>query len=523
VQRHAPAAETDLVRRIVDAMAASGRRTWFSVWALSFVVFTLTAHWWTGQVTDAIGASWPAWQLAHHGTFDLTGGPGVLNVDGIVEQGDRVVALRTMGVVLIAVPLNFLLDWTGLSAVQVGALTASLVTSLAMANVAVLLRAFTTPRRAVLGALLLAFGTGMWTLASAELWTHGPTALWLSLGLVLLSRDRLLLAGCALAPALLTRPHLSLAIAVIGLWVGASRRSLRPVLALGIPAIGAVCLLVGWNAWYFGAPSIGGPYHGAIATAARPVSEGMSTFAVNVAGTLVSGWCGALLYSPVLVALAVALPYGWRTAPAFVRGAAVGGVLYLAVQLRVDTFRGGGTLYGNRLVLELLVLCTPLAALGYARWSHGRPWRVAVTTSLAAVSVGIHAVGALLGDYRVGGDFSDWTTWYPVVVVRASGVVGAMVVPTVLLVVAVVVRDSVRAAQASGLQARLELEQPTEQPVDERGRVVGRERPGELDGLVDDHGVGYVVPPEQLEGAQPEDGPVDGGHPVQGPALGVRR
>jgi hypothetical protein len=487
--------------RLLEAACRSGRRSWLTVFGLTLGVFALTAHWWDAQVSDAVAASWPAWQLAHHGTLDLAGAH-LPNIQGFSAEGDRVVAYRTMGVVLIAVPLNVVLAWSGLSAIQVGAFTASLVSAIAVANISLVLRALVTPRRAIVGALLLAFGTSIWTVASAELWTHGATALWLSLGLVLLSRDRIVLAGCALAPALLTRPHLSLAIAIIGIWVSLSRRSLRPALALGLPAVAAVGVLVLWNDWYFGTPSISGPYPGAIAQAGRPLGHGATDFAINVAGTLVSGWCGALLYTPLLLALVLAVPAGWRAAPPWVRAAPVGGLAYLAVQLRVDTFTGGGTFYGNRLVIELFVLSTPLAALGYARWSDCRPWRVAATTTLGALSVGIFAVGALLSGSRIGGDFSDWTTWYPVVVVRSAGVPGYLVVFAVLLVVSIVVRDAVRAAltcSRSAVEHRLEVEQPPQDPVDKARRVISGQRPGELDGLVDDHDVRHVVAPQQLE------------------------
>ena len=491
MERTRERSEISAPSRVLDAVAQSGARTWFSVWALTLVIFAVTSHWWTGQVSDAIGASWPAWQLAHHGTIDLSGVQGLPEEAGFLHLHGMVVAPRTMGVLLIAVPLNLALGWTSLTALQVGAFTASLVTAVAVANVAVVLRTLVSPRRAVLGALLLAFGTSMWTVASAELWTHGPTTMWLSLGLLFLSRERFWLAGCALAPSITTRPHLSIAIAVIGLSLGWAQRSLRPVVALAVPACAAVGVLLGWNTWYFGQTTITSPpYGGAIGVAARPLTEGLSTFGMAIVGTLVSGWCGILLYSPVIVVLAFALPAGWRAAPPYARGAMLGGLAYLAVQLRVDTFTGGGTFYGNRLVLELFVLSTPVLAVGYARWSADRPVRVPLMTSLAAVSIGIHATGVLLADYRIGGNFSLWTTWYPVMVVRAAGSVGLLVVALVTVAVLFSVRESVRTAvrlRAATLpldalisdlpgrwsagvaddKRRFQLEQPGQQTVDE--------------------------------------------------------
>jgi hypothetical protein len=431
-----------------DRVCRSDRGTWLFVFLITFTVFLPTSHWWTSQVSDAVGASWPAWQLAHHGTLNLAGQASPPDVPWLHVPGGMVVVQRTMGAILIAVPVNLVLAWTHWGPEQTGAVTASLTSAIAIANIAVVFRAFTNPRRAVMGALVLAFGTGMWTLASAELWTHGPTTMWLSLGLLLLTRDRLLLAGCALSPALLTRPHLAVVSAIVGIWIGLARRSPRATLAIGAPSVLALGLLLRWNNWYFGETSVGGPYHGAISAAVRPPTDAAMTFLANVAGTVVSGWCGIIWYTPVVLVLAAAAPGGWRYAPDWAKASVVAGLVYLAIQLRVDTFTGGGTFYGNRLVLELFVLAMPVVMIGYERWAAGRPWRVAAVTVAASLSIGIHAVGALLPSYRRGGDFSDWTVWYPTVVVRAAGLLGALVVLGVSVCVAFSVREAISRAHA---------------------------------------------------------------------------
>ena len=94
-------------------------------YSCSLDVFALTSHWWTGQVNDAVAASWPAWQLAHHGTLDLSG-TTLPPIQGFSSVGTSVVALRTMGVVVAAIPLNLVLFWSPLRPEQVGALTAAL-------------------------------------------------------------------------------------------------------------------------------------------------------------------------------------------------------------------------------------------------------------------------------------------------------------------------------------------------------------------------------------------------------------
>jgi hypothetical protein len=223
---------------------------------------------------------------------------------------------------------------------------------------------------------------------------------------------------------------MAVAIAVIGLGVSWAMRSVRPAVSMGIPAGLSVAGLVTWNNWYYGQPSLGGAYRSSLDLATRAPTEGSSDFLVNVAGATVSGWCGLFLYS------------------------LLGGLAYQVIQFRLNIFTGGGAFFGNRLIIELLVLSTPLVAVGYARWSEGRPGRVAVTTTLAGMSVGIHAIGALLADWRVGGTFSDWTVWYPALVVRSAGLVGAMVLTAVLLVVALVTHSAIRRArnEAQGLR-----------------------------------------------------------------------
>jgi hypothetical protein len=444
-----------LAGNVLDRACRSAASTWFSVFSFAALIYLLTAHWWTGQVNDAVAASWPAWQLAHAGTFDLASLKEDLpNIPWFAEVDGRIVANRMMGVILVAVPANVLLAGTGIGPEAVGALTAAVLTAAAVANMAVALRKLTSPRRAVTGALLLGFGTSVWTVASAELWTHGPNAFWLTTGLVFLTRDRFVLAGLAMGPAIMTRPHMAVAIAVIGLGVSWAMRSVRPAVSMGIPAGLSVAGLVTWNNWYYGQPSLGGAYRSSLDLATRAPTEGSSDFLVNVAGATVSGWCGLFLYSPVALALLLVLRVGWSSAPSWVRAAFLGGLAYQVIQFRLNIFTGGGAFFGNRLIIELLVLSTPLVAVGYARWSEGRPGRVAVTTTLAGMSVGIHAIGALLADWRVGGTFSDWTVWYPALVVRSAGLVGAMVLTAVLLVVALVTHSAIRRArnEAQGLR-----------------------------------------------------------------------
>jgi hypothetical protein len=63
----------------------------------------------------------------------------------------------------------------------------------------------------------------------------------------------------------------------------------------------------------------------------------------------------------------------------------------------------------------------------------------------------------------------------------------------------------------------------TEHAVDEVRRVVGREVPDQVHGLADRDRVGHLVDVQDLEDADAQRVAVDGRHPLQRPALGVRR
>src|SRR4029079_15334818 len=62
-----------------------------------------------------------------------------------------------------------------------------------------------------------------------------------------------------------------------------------------------------------------------------------------------------------------------------------------------------------------------------------------------------------------------------------------------------------------------------EDAVDELRGLVGGEVADQGQRLADGDGVGYVVDVQQLEDTQSQHVAVDGGHPVEGPALGVLR
>jgi hypothetical protein len=283
----------------------------------------------------------------------------------------------------------------------------------------------------------LAFGTACWTIAGAELWTHGPDVFWLSLAVLGMSRERYWLAGAAFGPAVLTRPHLVLVALPLGLWATWHRRHPMPLIQFGVPGALALLVMFRWNAWYYGQGSVSGAYGGHIERAVAGSGGVIPSFWENILGTTFSPWCGVLLFSPVVLVGLLAVPRHAGAAPGWTKAAAVGAALYLVGQFRVANFDGGGAQYGNRYLIEPMLLVLPLALPAAESWARGIRWRRILTLQLAAWSVAIYATGAFLAPFWQGIP-GDWVAWYPYVVLRAAGPTGVIVAACALASIALV-------------------------------------------------------------------------------------
>jgi hypothetical protein len=398
------------------------------MFALCVVVYLLTARWYGVVINDSAAAAWPSWSLVHRGTVFLDGltmapNPWIQHVDG------HVVSNRMPGVALLSAPVQLLL-WP-LPPLPGSTVTAALAAALGMANLTLLLRRLGgTSRQVVACSATFAFGTAMWPVASAELLTHGPDVLWISSAALAASSGRWFLAGIALAPAVLTRPHLAVVALTLGIWCALARRDWRPALLVGAPATAAVGVLILWNARIYGHASLAGGYPDpvgrALDTSGHP-ERGSVT--LNVLGSLISPMRGVLIYTPVLLVAAAALPTGWRKAPDWAQALLVGGLAYALLQFRLNTFLGGYGYYGNRYLLEALACGAPVAYVGYLALSRDRRWLVAVTRALAALSVSIQAIGATLSFALPIHDTTrdPWRTLLPLDVVEATGTAGVCV------------------------------------------------------------------------------------------------
>lgn len=215
--------------------------------------------------------------------------------------------------------------------------------------------------------------------------------LWIALGLVLADSGGVI-AGIAWIPTILTRPHTVVIGGILHAYQGVSdRRWSRALPLIGLVA-GAV-LLVMVNRQVFGVWSITGGYE---KSSEVPLPDtNLLRWLTNSARALIDPQRGLFIYSPFLVVLLPGVGLAWRTAPIWVRGAAVGGIAYLLVQYNIQDFGGGDRFFGYRYPLEALVASCPLLFLAHQQWVLGRPFRERLFSGGVAVAVVLQLIGVV--------------------------------------------------------------------------------------------------------------------------------
>ena len=364
-----------------------------------WLVYLVTATYDAFQLNDNRAVNLSAWSLGTRGTFELPaeweGGNRWISEgrDGALYTN------RFPGAILWTAPFHAVAEplfGIGTPGHDVllnyapGGVAAATVTALAVAITFLVFRRLAPRRTAVTAAAFLAFGTGVWSVSADSMWTHGLTHLMLMLGVLAAADARFARSGLAFAGSVLTRPHTAVVPAVMGVWESISRRSWRPVIVVGATSVLGVLALAVYSQWLFGTWI---PVAGYDPT--RPAGLVVTSWTVTlerVANTLAHHQRGVMIYTPALLVLLPFTRHGWRVAPAWVRSATVGGVLYLAVQLRVNEWTGGADFFGSRLTLETLVLLSPLLLL---------TWRTCIVQSerLKGACVGLLVVGVLVHGY----------------------------------------------------------------------------------------------------------------------------
>lgn len=382
---------------MVDAKASLDRQirklTAFRLFATValplFGIYLLTATWTLPYHIDAATNVFTAWELGNDGDVLLEEHTALVadeyfgNVGWFVPAQDSVAAQYPPGTAALAAPLyaiwpgaatNLVIYGTNVDAPGVdipmpplgpAAIIAAAVAAIAMGITALSFRQLVDARLAVAAAYVFGLATGTWSIAADQLWQHGPGMMWIAAGTLLSVRHKVG-AGLAFGAAILTRPHTALVAAANGIWQSWKDRSVRPAVLIGLGSGAGLALLVVFNNAIFGSPSIAGGYSDSFAN--RAASLDVLDYLGNVSLALVHPIRGLLVYSPFLIPLVIGLPAAWRAAPSWVKGSAVGGLLYLLLQLKANRYSGGSGFWAYRYPLETLAAAAPLLLLSYTEW-----------------------------------------------------------------------------------------------------------------------------------------------------------
>jgi len=253
-------------------------------------------------------------------------------------------------------------------------------------------------KEALFFALVYAFGTTVWSVASRAMLQHGPSVLFLSVALWALLRGGSAVpwAGLALGLAVIGRPATVAIAAPLALYVlRYERRRFLPFCAAAIPP-------ALFHLWYAGV-YWGSPFSTAQAVSAANFGGHLGT---GLAGLLISPSRGLFVFSPFFLfaaagAAATLRPAAKAAVPPLTRFLLVAILLDLLIYSRWTTWWGGHS-FGYRLLTELVPLLMILLAIGWPRIAKRRAALVLFGLCLL-FSFYVHFLGAIVG----AGGFND--------------------------------------------------------------------------------------------------------------------
>lgn len=352
--------------------------------------------------SDVQAAVIPAIAIAQTGTPWLEGFYSGENIF-IGPAGDHVVSNRPIGISLLAVPAYLLAGAPALA--WPSAVTAALATASAVTLMHLALRRLVPAGSALAATLVFAFATPTWTVSADSLWGHTVTQLAIAAAVFAASRQRWWWMGVALGVGIWGRPHIAVIALVVGLMLAWSQRSLRTLLAVGIPASAGLGLLVLANRWLYGRWTVSG--YGSYVTDNLTSTDAwtLQETLANVAGFFVSPGRGLFVWTPIALILLPAAIKAVRSSPPWVVAFAAGGLAYSLVQLRINWFHGVDAFYGYRLALELVTCLVPLYAIA---WQQTRS---PLVRGLSAFVVVLQVAAMAVGAFRTSGFISVDEVW----------------------------------------------------------------------------------------------------------------
>lgn len=356
------------------------------------------------QSVDSLMASFAAWSVAERGTLNLADVREHVQLTPAttrqtVEVGDRLYINRFPGVIATGVPfywadalLGNRVDRPSRAMLPMGGVAGAVVTALAVAVLHLVFRRLVAGDIAIIAAVLFGLATATWSISASALWSHGPAQLWLAAGMLAVATRRYATSGLAWSMALLTRPHLGVVAATVGLFESRVHRSWRPAVKVAATtAIGLAAWLL-YGRLVFGQWTILGGFVDRHPLEERLAGGGVGRTLVNLFWMVVQPVRGFLPYSPFLLGLAPGIPRAWRRAPSWVRASALAAVVYLVTQAYINRWSGGSYYWGYRYAIESVTLVAPLLVLAYEQLStRGRQ----VTVVLVAVAIALQIPGAV--------------------------------------------------------------------------------------------------------------------------------
>lgn len=275
---------------------------------------------------------------------------------------------------------------------------ASILVALAVAIGYLTARRRVSRTRALLIAIGLGLGTGLWSSVSQTLWQTETSVLGFAIAVFALTDDEearwprdVVLLGVGLLMAGAARSQLAPAIAVLlaGAWIRWGARSLY---AAAIIVAGVIPLIV-INLRWFGHPLGSLPLLQQVNSELHGTGATFGFHPEAWAGLLVSPSRGIFVFSPIVLVAVVgvraAVAQGWRSP--LVWCAAAMAAQY-AMYSTYAVWWGGHT-FGPRYMLDILPIGVPLAAAALSR--PRVPWPLAALASVALCwSVAVAATGA---------------------------------------------------------------------------------------------------------------------------------
>jgi hypothetical protein len=228
-------------------------------------------------------------------------------------------------------------------------------------------------RRALLLAVGLGLGTGLWSAVSQTLWVHETAIFGLSIAMLAfaapvarLGPGATAVVGTGLALAGMARPQVGVAIAVLLVALFLRARRAHALVACAIVACGAVAIAV-VNVRWFGHP-LGGVVIVQAGSATIHGTDSAFQFGPDgFIGLLASPNRGLLIFSPVvavaLLGVRAAVIDGWRSPLPWCGLAALAQYGFYSCY---SVWWAGHT-YGPRYLLDVLPLLVPLAAAALSR------------------------------------------------------------------------------------------------------------------------------------------------------------